>query len=99
VSELSGVTTQVAPNRFDDVLNIDDWFGIYADEYDVEAVRWAVMSLANERLPEGITLHIDGDVFADVAVLDQLDEIEWRELVKPEELGPIAEQHVREEFK
>lgn len=99
MSALSGVTTEVAPSRYDDVLNIDDWFDIYADEYDVEAVRLAVLNLANERLPEGVSLHIDGTVYADVTVVDQLDDIDWPELVSPEELATIAEQHVREEFK
>lgn len=99
MSGLTGVTTEVAPNRYDDVLNLDDWFGLYADEYDVEAVRLAVLNLANERLPEGVSLHIDGSVYADLAVVDQLDDIEWNELVTPEELPRLAEQHVREEFR
>lgn len=99
MSALSGVTTQVAPNRYDDVLNLDDWFGLHFDEYDIEAVRQEVLELANERLPEGITLFINGDVIADLAVLDQLDDIEWHELATPEELPAIAERHLREEFK
>lgn len=90
-----GVTTQVAPNRYNDVLNIDDWFGDFADEYDVEATRWDVMNLANERLPEGVTLFITGDVVADLAVLDQLDDIEWDELIKSEDLERIAKRHER----
>lgn len=98
MSGLSGVTTHVLPNRYDDVLNLDDWFGLYADEYDVEAVRQEVLNLANERLPEGVTLLISGDVIVDLAVLDQLDDIEWHELVTPEELPAIAQRHVRPEF-
>jgi hypothetical protein len=93
VSELTGVTTQVAPNIYDQTLNIDDWFGFFADEYDVEAVRWDVMNLINERTPEGVTLYISGDVIADLGVLDQVEDIEWGELVSPEELPAIAERH------
>lgn len=99
MSELTGTTTQVLPNRYDDVLNIDDWFGWVPDEYDVEAIRLAVLNLANERLPEGVSLHIDGSVFADIAVLDQLEDLDWAELVNADDLTKIAEQHLREEFK
>lgn len=87
--------TVLGRSYYPDVLAIDDWFGDFAADYNVEGVRREVLTLANERLPEGVTLYLSGNVFVDLDKLtrEEAEEITWDELVGPEDLEKIAERY------
>lgn len=89
---MNDTTTQLRANHFE-LLAIDDWFGDYAQDYDVEAVRRDLMSLINERLPEGFTLFLTGEVIATVGALDV--EVDWDGLTTEDDLITLADKHAR----
>lgn len=89
---MNDTTTQLRENRFE-LLAIDDWFGDYAQDYDVEAIRWDLMNLINERLPEGFTLFLTGEVIANVDALDV--EVDWGSLTTEDDLIALADKHAR----
>lgn len=89
---MNDTTTQLRENHFE-LLAIDDWFGDYVQDYDVEAIRWDLMNLINERLPEGFTLFLTGEVIANVDALDV--EVDWGSLTTEDDLIALADKHAR----
>jgi hypothetical protein len=69
-------TTQL-PNI---TIDLNDYVGEFADDYDMDAVHADYASALEALLPEGVHITRYGDVFADVAVLDQLREIDLDEV-------------------
>jgi hypothetical protein len=87
--------TVLGRSYYPDVLAIDDWFGDYASDYNVEGIRREVLALANERLPEGVTLYISGNVFVDLdkSTHDEAEAVNWADLVTSEDLEEISERY------
>ena len=50
------------------LLNVEDALGEYASDFDVDGLRSAYRDAIQECLPEGITLALNGDVYAKVGL-------------------------------
>lgn len=77
----------------EDILAVADWFGDEAGSYDVEAVRFELLNLVNERLPEGWTLLPNGEVLVEEERQDA--DVDWDGLTTEDDLIAVAERHRR----
>jgi len=74
-------------------LDLSGYAGDFADDFDMAEVQADYVSLINSRLPHGVTLHANGQVYATVEMADRAREINWRDLLNGLDVEPIFERH------
>lgn len=76
-----------------DLLDLTDWYGDYANDFDQVAVRADYVTALDEAAGPGVWVTDSGLVFADEGQVDRAREIDWAELVDDDELSAIAQRH------
>jgi len=71
----------------------DDYYGDYYDDYDHDAIRSDYRDAIQALLPEGVTLALNGQVFADLDVADEARQIDWREIAEEVDFDAIVARH------
>jgi hypothetical protein len=74
-------------------LDLSGYAGDFADDYDMTEVHADYVSLINSRLPHGVTLHANGQVYATVEMANRAREINWHDLLNGLDVQPIFERH------
>lgn len=77
------------------LLDLTAYAGDFVADYDMDAVRRDYVSMLNCELPDGITLHASGDVYALVELADYARNIDWADLTNERDLAPIFQRHDR----
>jgi hypothetical protein len=75
------------------MLDLTDYAGDFIDDYDMATVHADYVSMLNCDLPDGITLHANGDVIAELPLADQARDIDWADLTNERNVQPIFERH------
>lgn len=70
-----------------------EYYGDYADDYDHDAIRSDYRDAIQKHLPDGITLAMNGMVFADIDKADEAAELDWDEITNAVDLDAILERH------
>lgn len=70
-----------------------EYYGPYADDYDHDAIRSDYRDAIQEHLPEGVTLALNGMVFADIDKADEAAALDWDEITNAVDLDAILERH------
>lgn len=77
------------------LLELDAYYGDYADDYDTDAIRADYVDALNDLAGDGVIVTASGLVYADLDYADQARDIDWRELAESIDLDPIAFKHAR----
>jgi len=90
------MTTTTQITDLTDLLDLSDTFGIYADDYDTDAVRddfIAALQAAAQRIAPSVTVHRNGMVFAAVEDAASAREIAWTTLAEGIDITPMLAAH------
>ena len=90
-----GMTTTTHITNIAHLLDLTDYVGDFADDYDMDAARADYVSLLNCGLPVRITLYANGDVIAETWLADRARDIDWADLANERDIAPIFERHER----
>lgn len=74
------------------ILDIEDSFGAFAGDFDLDAIAVDYHEAINALLPDGYYLSRTGEVFRDIAV--EGVEIDWSAIEEAADLFAIADKHL-----
>ncbi len=72
-----------------------DYIASVGADFDVEAVDDAILARLNTLVPSGVTVHRNGDVFADENAAEGARAIDWDELLSTIPVDQILAEHGR----
>jgi hypothetical protein len=67
----------------------------FSGDYDRDILMCAFVDALNETLPEGITVHGEGAVYADVHLADEVRWVDWEWLIYAVEWDRVVRHYVR----
>ena len=86
-------TTQIT--NIAHLLDLTAYAGDFINDYDMDAVHADFLDQLNRDAFDGITIHANGDVIADVRMAGIARQIDWQSLVDGIDAAPIFESHDR----
>lgn len=75
------------------MLDLSDWYGDFAGDFDTEAVRAEYVAALNAAAGAGVYVTASGIVYAELEDADRACDIDWRELADSIDLDAIAQRH------
>jgi hypothetical protein len=81
--------TELPPHE----LDLTAYVGDFAGDFDMAKVRADYLTLINDELPEGITVHANGQVYATLDQADTARDIRWHDFLEQLDVEPIFERH------
>lgn len=81
--------TELPPHE----LDLVGYAGDFVADFDMDAIRADYLTLINDELPAGISVHANGQVYATLDQADNARDIRWHDFLEQLDVEPIFERH------